>query len=103
MFNVISFINIFRGILSNFIWDPSIQSALPIFCLCDAEDGERTSILGIEKGKNKELSHYKITVGGPFISSHPSIQLDQLKSEMKFMASYTEVHFQTLSFFYNVQ
>jgi len=57
-------------------------TTLPIFCLCDAEDGERTSILGIEKGKNKELTHYKITVNGPFKSSNQSIQFDALKSEM---------------------
>lgn len=66
---------------------------MPVFCLCDAEDGERTSVLGIEKGKQKELTHYKITVGGPFSSTHPSIQFDQLKSEMKFMAGASEVHF----------
>lgn len=62
-----------------------------MFCLCDAEDGERTSILGIEKGKNKELTHYKITVGGPIPSSHSSIQFETLKSEMAFVTGSGEV------------
>ena len=66
-------------------------TTLPIFCLCDAEDGERTSILGIEKGKNKELTHYKITVNGPFKSSNQSIQFDALKSEMTRMVIGEEV------------
>lgn len=80
-----------RGILSNFILDSSLQSALPVFCLCDADDGERTSTLGIERGKNRELTHYKITVAGPITSSHPSIQFDNLKSEMAFMTGAAEV------------
>ncbi|XP_046442103.1 protein zwilch homolog [Daphnia pulex] len=79
-----------RGILSNFILDTSLQSALPVFCLCDAEDGERTSILGIEKGKNNELTHYKITVAGPITATHTNIQFDHLKSEMAFMTQVGE-------------
>ena len=69
----------------------SLQAALPVFCLCDAEDGERTSILGIEKGKNKELIHYKITVGGPVTSTHPTIQFNHLKSEMAFLTGDNQV------------
>lgn len=82
---------LYRGILSNFILDTSLQSALPVFCLCDAEDGERTSILGIEKGKNNELTHYKITVAGPITATHTNIQFDHLKSEMAFMTQVGEV------------
>lgn len=81
-----------RGIISNFIFDPSLQSALPVFCLCNAEDGEKTSIIGIEKGKNREITHYKITVGGPITSSHQSIQFENLKSEMAFMTDNSEVY-----------
>ena len=80
-----------RGILSNFILDTSLQSSLPVFCLCDAEDGERTSILGIEKGKNDELTQYKITVAGPIPPTHANIQFDHLKSEMTFMTEVGEV------------
>lgn len=80
-----------RGILSNFIFDPSLQSALPVFCLADAEDGERTSVLGIEKGRNNELIRYKITVAGPITSTDPTIQLDHLKSEMAFLTNVEEV------------
>jgi len=64
---------------------------LPIFCLCDAEDGEKTSVLGIERGKNKELTHYKITVDGPFKSCNQSIQFEALKSEMSHMVAGEEV------------
>nr|CAH0112676.1 unnamed protein product [Daphnia galeata] len=77
-----------RGILSNFILDTSLQSSLPVFCLCDAEDG--TSILGIEKGKNNELTQYKITVAGPIPPTHANIQFDHLKSEMTFMTEVGE-------------
>lgn len=58
---------------------------MPVFCFCDAEDGEKTSVLGFEKGKNKELTHYKITVNGPLRATHPNIQFDSLKSEMLFL------------------
>lgn len=71
--------------------DPSLQSLLPVFCLCDFEDGEKTSILGIEKGKNKDLTNYKITVAGPVKSSHPNIQFEQLKSEMAFLTDNGQV------------
>lgn len=81
----------YRGILSNFILDPSLQSALPVFCLCDAADGEKTSVLGIEKGKNKDLTHHKITVAGPVSVSNPATQFDQLKSEMAFLTNNGEV------------
>ena len=66
-------------------------TTLPIFCLCDAEDGEKTSILGIERGKNKEITHYKITVDGPFKSSNQSIQFEALKSEMAHLVVGEEV------------
>ena len=86
-----TFFYFYRGILSNFILDTSLQSSLPVFCLCDAEDGERTSILGIEKGKNDELTQYKITVAGPIPPTHANIQFDHLKSEMTFMTEVGEV------------
>ncbi|KAI9563949.1 hypothetical protein GHT06_007687 [Daphnia sinensis] len=79
-----------RGIVSNFILDPSLQSALPVFCLADAEDGERTSVLGVERGRNNELIRYKITVAGPVTSTDPTIQLDHLKSEMAFFTNVGE-------------
>lgn len=65
---------------------------MPVFCFCDAEDGEKTSILGFEKGKNKELTHYKITVNGPLRPTHPSVQFDALKSEMLFLSDNGEVN-----------
>jgi hypothetical protein len=71
--------------------DPSLQSLLPVFCLCDFEDGEKTSILGIEKGKNKDLTNYKITVAGPVKSTSPNIQFEQLKSEMAFLTDNGQV------------
>lgn len=75
-----------------FILDPSFHSTMPVFCFCNAEDGEKTSILGFEKGtKNKELIHYKITVNGPLKVTHPSVQFDAVKSEMRFLAENGEV------------
>lgn len=82
--------------MSNFILDPSLQSALPVFCFCDAEDGEKTSILGIEKGKNRELVHYKIIVSGPVPVSHPSIQFEMLKLEMAFLTDNGEVNLESI-------
>ena len=51
----------------------------------------KTSILGIEKGKNNELTQYKITVAGPIPPTHANIQFDHLKSEMTFMTEVGEV------------
>lgn len=85
--------------MSKFILDPELLSALPAFCLCDAEDGEKTSLLGIEKCKKKELSYYKINVDGPVASSHPSIQFDKLKSEMSFLTKNGEVWHTSRIFF----
>ena len=87
-----------RGILSKFILDPELLSPLPVFCLCDAEDGEKTSILGIEKTKRKELTNYKINVDGPVASSNPSIQFDKLKKEMSFLIQNGEVCVQFVHF-----
>ena len=80
--------------------DPSLQSLLPVFCLCDFEDGEKTSILGIEKGKNKDLTNYKITVAGPVKSTHPNIQFEQLKSEMAFLTDNGQVMMTTKLYFF---
>ena len=62
-----------------------------MFCLCDAEDGEKTSVLGMERGKNKEVTHFKITVGGPLKFNDQSVQFDALKSEMAHMVNGEEV------------
>ena len=51
----------------------------------------KASILGIEKGKNNELTQYKITVAGPIPPTHANIQFDHLISEMTFMTEVGEV------------
>ena len=71
--------------------DSEFHSALPVFCLCDGEDGEKTSILGIEKAKNNELTNYKINVDGPVAPSNPNIQFDKLKKEMSLLTQNCEV------------
>jgi len=64
--------------------------AMPVLCLCDAQDGERTSILGMEKVK-RDLIHYKVTINGPVRSTNEKIQLERLKSEMKYLINQDEV------------
>merc|ERR1712071_592346 len=73
-----------RQILSSLIGQPPAHA---MFCLCDAEDGEKTSVLGMERGKNKEVTHFKITVGGPLKFNDQSVQFDALKSEMAHMVN----------------
>ena len=86
------FINCFymyvcRKILSSLMKDPV---PFPVLCLCDAQDGERTTILGFEKGK-KELIHYKVSIEGPIKSTNENIQLEKLKSEMEYLANKEDV------------
>ena len=62
----------------------------PVVCLCDGQDGEKTTVLGFEKGK-KDLTHYKVTIDGPIKSNHSSIQMETLKSGMDFLTDKDEV------------
>lgn len=67
---------------------------MPVLCLCDGQDGEKTSLLGFKREcqkSKKELILYKVTVDGPVKFNSETIQYDNLKSEMAYLTDDEEV------------